>query len=415
MFFSTHILADVERVCDRVAILDRGRVVAQAGIDELKTRHGGGHVVSVEVDDPARLAAALAAEPWVKEASRDGRELSIDVTDLETAFSELPGVVAAQGLALRRLDAAEVSLEEVFVDLVAGGAMSRRQPRRLASRGFAPSSGRSSSRRARPGGSGCCPAIMVLLLGLGTPVLTAVTPALLRATERSQPGVVIKLPAPTSIDSYLQFMGNLDQVALLVIIITGAAIVASERRAGTIVLVLTKPLSRSGFIVAKAVSQLALLVAATALGDAGLHPRDDGHSSTAAHIAAFIASVALWLVLAAMFTLLMLLLSAAHEGAGAGRRRRHRRLRLARRADRLPAHPRPLARRHHRGQRRPAEGTRRRPRVAGRRPRCCWPVAFLYAAVRVVRAPRAVGRLRRRRRARPERYLTTKFTSLPGT
>ncbi len=121
VFFSTHILSDVERVCDRVAILDRGRVVAQAGIDELKTRHGGSHVVSVEVDDPARLAAALAAAPWVKEASRDGRELNIDVTDLETAFIELPGVVAAQGLALRRLDAAEVSLEEVFVDLVAGG------------------------------------------------------------------------------------------------------------------------------------------------------------------------------------------------------------------------------------------------------------------------------------------------------
>ena len=36
VFFSTHILADVERVCDTVAILDKGRVVAQAGIDELR-------------------------------------------------------------------------------------------------------------------------------------------------------------------------------------------------------------------------------------------------------------------------------------------------------------------------------------------------------------------------------------------
>ena len=121
VFFSTHILSDVERVCDRVAILDRGRVVAEAGIDELRTRHGGGHVVQVEVDDPARLAAVLAAEPWVKETTREGRELSIDVTDLEVAFRQLPGIVAAQGLALRRLDASEVSLEEVFVDLVAGG------------------------------------------------------------------------------------------------------------------------------------------------------------------------------------------------------------------------------------------------------------------------------------------------------
>jgi ABC-2 type transport system ATP-binding protein len=120
VFFSTHILSDVERVCDRVAILDHGRVVAQAGIDELKARHGGGHVVQVEVDDPTKLTAALAGAPWLKEVTRDGRDLALDVTDLELAFRELPGVVAAQGLALRRLDAAEVSLEEVFVDLVRG-------------------------------------------------------------------------------------------------------------------------------------------------------------------------------------------------------------------------------------------------------------------------------------------------------
>ncbi|HJW75125.1 MAG TPA: ATP-binding cassette domain-containing protein [Thermoleophilia bacterium] len=121
VFFSTHILSDVERVCDRVAILDHGRVVAQAGIDELKTRHGGGHVVQVEVDDPARLTDALAGAAWVVETRPDGRELSIDVTDLEVAFRELPAVVAVQGLALRRLDASEVSLEEVFVDLVGEG------------------------------------------------------------------------------------------------------------------------------------------------------------------------------------------------------------------------------------------------------------------------------------------------------
>jgi ABC-2 type transport system permease protein len=157
------------------------------------------------------------------------------------------------------------------------------------------------------------PGIMVVFLGLGTPALTAVTPALLRATEQSQPGVVIRLPNPTSLDSYVQFMGNLDQLALLAVIIAGAAVVASERRAGTIVLVLTKPLSRTGFIVAKAVSQLVLLVVATALGALVCILVTtvifDGR-----HVAAFVASVALWLALAAMFSLLMLFLSAAMKG-----------------------------------------------------------------------------------------------------
>jgi ABC-2 type transport system ATP-binding protein len=118
VFFSTHILADVERVCDTVAILARGRVVEQAGIDELKARHGGAHRVVVEVDDPERLTEALRTAPWATRVTLDGRELGVEVTDLETAFREVPALVAAGGLALRRFEAAEVSLEEVFVDLV---------------------------------------------------------------------------------------------------------------------------------------------------------------------------------------------------------------------------------------------------------------------------------------------------------
>jgi ABC-2 type transport system ATP-binding protein len=122
VFFSTHILADVERVCDRVAILARGRVMEQAEIDELKARHGGGHRVLVEVDDEARLLAAIQGAAWLRAVTRQGREIELDVADLETAYRELPAAVAAQGLALRRLEAAEVSLEDVFVDLVEGAA-----------------------------------------------------------------------------------------------------------------------------------------------------------------------------------------------------------------------------------------------------------------------------------------------------
>ena len=122
VFFSTHILADVERVCDTVAILARGKVVAQAPIDELKTRHGGGHHVLVEVDDTARLEAALRGQPWLIGVSRQGREIDLEVTDLDDAYRHVPAAVAAEGLALRRLEAAEVSLEEVFVDLVEGTA-----------------------------------------------------------------------------------------------------------------------------------------------------------------------------------------------------------------------------------------------------------------------------------------------------
>jgi ABC-2 type transport system permease protein len=164
------------------------------------------------------------------------------------------------------------------------------------------------------------PGILVFL-GLTTPILAAVTPALLKATAQRQPGVVIQFPTPTSVDAYVQFLGNLAQLALLVVIITGAAAVAGERRAGTAALVLTKPLSRAAFVWAKAMANLAVLVVATAIG-AALCIAVTVVLFDAAHVAAFLESVALWLALAAMFVCLMVLLSAAIDrqaaAAGAG-------------------------------------------------------------------------------------------------
>jgi ABC-2 type transport system permease protein len=162
---------------------------------------------------------------------------------------------------------------------------------------------------------------VLVFLGLTTPIMAAVTPAILRATAERQPGVVIHFPPPTSVDAYVQFMGNLAQLALLVVIITGAAAVAGERRAGTAVLVLTKPLSRAAFVWAKVVANLAILIIATALG-AALCIAVTILLFDTAHIAAFLESVALWLALAAMFVCLMVFLSAALDrqaaAAGAG-------------------------------------------------------------------------------------------------
>jgi ABC-2 type transport system permease protein len=164
------------------------------------------------------------------------------------------------------------------------------------------------------------PGILVFL-GVSTPILAAATPYLLKMTAQRTPGVVIRFPAPTALDAYLQFMGNLAQVALLAIIVTGAAVVAGERRAGTAALMLSKPLSRAGFIAAKAVSNLVIIVVATALG-AALCVVVTVAIFDAAHIDRFVVSVLAWLALAAMFATLMVFLSAAMDrqapAAGAG-------------------------------------------------------------------------------------------------
>jgi ABC-2 type transport system ATP-binding protein len=122
VFFSTHILADVERICDTVAILDEGRVVAQAPIEELKARYGAGKVV-VEVGEGADgLAEAIGAAAWATRVERGANgTIEITVSDAEAASREIPVMVAARRLPLRRMEAGEMGLEEVFVQLVGGG------------------------------------------------------------------------------------------------------------------------------------------------------------------------------------------------------------------------------------------------------------------------------------------------------
>jgi len=121
VFFSTHILADVERVCDTVAILDRGRVVAQAPIDELKARYGQQKVV-VEVTGGAdELAYQIGRQSWVSAVARGHNgAIEVTVTDIRAAQQAIPAMIASGRLGLSRMEAGEMGLEEVFVELVGG-------------------------------------------------------------------------------------------------------------------------------------------------------------------------------------------------------------------------------------------------------------------------------------------------------
>jgi ABC-2 type transport system ATP-binding protein len=124
VFFSTHILADVERVCDDVAILERGRVVASAGIGELTARAAANRlIVELEGDGAAAaVARIIAGRAWVRSIETEEGVLRIAVSDLPAAQREIPAAIATAGVALRRFEIGETSLEQVFVEIVAGGA-----------------------------------------------------------------------------------------------------------------------------------------------------------------------------------------------------------------------------------------------------------------------------------------------------
>lgn len=159
---------------------------------------------------------------------------------------------------------------------------------------------------------------MVLFFAVSGPPLAALTPELVSSlVTQDTPGLVIQLPDPTYLDAYGQWAKNLSQIVLFAVIIMFGGMVSSERRSGTAALVLAKPLDRSAFIVAKAVSHAVLLTASVVVGAVvtwGITLAVFGE----APLDRLVASTAAWLVLALLFLALMEALSASIDSqAGA--------------------------------------------------------------------------------------------------
>jgi len=101
-----------------------------------------------------------------------------------------------------------------------------------------------------------------LLFGFASPILTKMMPELLGSMAGE---IGITLPEMTWIDSYGQFFKNLVQMGILAIILTTMGTVAEERNRGVAQLVLTKPVSRTGYIVAKYGANLLLISVAAVI------------------------------------------------------------------------------------------------------------------------------------------------------
>jgi ABC-2 type transport system ATP-binding protein len=121
VFFSTHILADVERVCDDVAILDKGRVVRQASIAELKGERVASRISVRVTRDAERLRELLAGQVWAAETWLEESRVLFVPSDVERARGDLPRLLAEGGFSLVEVVEEEPTLEDVFVELVGGG------------------------------------------------------------------------------------------------------------------------------------------------------------------------------------------------------------------------------------------------------------------------------------------------------
>ncbi len=118
MVLTTHYMEEAERLCDRLAIIDHGRVIAQGTPNQLVASLGAGQVVEFSVAaGGAPPEAELAALPGVSGVRGNGDTWALTVHGVHVTVPALLARLARDGVDLARLATHDATLEDVFVHL----------------------------------------------------------------------------------------------------------------------------------------------------------------------------------------------------------------------------------------------------------------------------------------------------------
>ena len=123
ILLSTHILPEVEMVCQKVTIIDKGRIVAVDTPDRLRQRLSGTQVIRVQLrGEPASVESALKQLPGVARVSRQGHTNGFAAFDVETrdgtdVREAIFRLAVERQWTLRELSQLQASLEDVFIHL----------------------------------------------------------------------------------------------------------------------------------------------------------------------------------------------------------------------------------------------------------------------------------------------------------
>ena len=119
IFLCTHILPEVEMVCEEVGIVNKGKIVALDTPDNLRDRVRVSNVIHVglapgerSVDD---LVSIIKELPWVKEVREEGERLAVESITVEEKRPELARILVQNGAELLCMDLEEPTLEDVFM------------------------------------------------------------------------------------------------------------------------------------------------------------------------------------------------------------------------------------------------------------------------------------------------------------
>ncbi len=120
VLFSTHILSEAEQVCDRVLIMDKGRIVAQGKPADLRQKLQPGSLLYIEIGGAKKATARdlLKSIPGVASVEASGNGFSVKVLPNADIRGEVSERIVKAGYTLLEMRAQTTSLESIFLDLV---------------------------------------------------------------------------------------------------------------------------------------------------------------------------------------------------------------------------------------------------------------------------------------------------------
>ena len=125
IFMSSHNLSDIERVCDMVGIVDKGKLITVSTVAALQQKYARSIFELEFMEDAAPFAESLKKIPWVAEwvliIDNGTPKLKVRAVDIDRARKELPRVIAESGLTLTRYEMTLPSIEDIFVEIFTNG------------------------------------------------------------------------------------------------------------------------------------------------------------------------------------------------------------------------------------------------------------------------------------------------------
>lgn len=119
VLFSTHILSDVDRICDNVVIINDGKLVVSSPLSELKARYAS-PIIEVEFsDDPKAIFDAAKKQKWTKKVEQNGNKMRIWLHETDVVEKNIPlDFLVSQKIGILKYGLTLPETEDLFIELL---------------------------------------------------------------------------------------------------------------------------------------------------------------------------------------------------------------------------------------------------------------------------------------------------------